>query len=993
MNKFWLTGVVFILIGWCGYPASGQDEAPQIFFVSITGSPSSPSDPVPVLLRWYASTDDIPLRRFSLYRKNGAADSASPFEALTLTAKLREPALIRSILEHPQNQRALDDLFGLLDEIYEEPVTLESYAEQLIRILNGEKVCDTCTLRTNMLIQANYAVAVIEGWGYLDLVSPSTFTYELRATDGTPGSEQIIGRITVDARTPTLLPAPQQPVFVDVPGERGHEKVYLKWDIGDPLEEQRSAMFGYNVYRGEGDLSGIPFDELMELGALRQINQVPILPPSENAVSGDESNAYFFRDDNQILTGQGIEGEPFSAGEVYTYWVAARDLLGQNGQISQPLVVTVPDKQAPQIPEDVQIKPIETPGGDRLFLTWRRNSDDALRYNIYRFRQYNHVGHREPLAPIDGLTEGLIGVTDQPAAGAPAYQDDGIQRPQHENKAFWYTVSAVDAWGNESFQSSPVRGVLFDETPPDPPTTGQICLYQTVCDIQNVAVETEPGDGEQFQIIIQVKTHSSMLDNLTIVREVDQDIASHVQMPLLQTLHRGPFDDQGQVTVSDGFNLSDVKRLPQYHIRSGQGERAICQLTLPYQEHLPAYVEQIYTKGLLIYTIDLSTQMEPVCMPFQTRTEPHVSVDEGGNIIPVVLQFQRETEDARRIILYRSPNCQDFYVVGQADYGENGEVQIEDDYSPQQGGRVCYAVRAVDENDNQSILMYIPTEVAVAPAGETIRPSMQAAVPAGDATSPSVLVKWFSPANGLSHFRLYFCSENQFDETAPNKSLTSNQYILDEETSIFQSVISSIQDGEYRPPEINQTYYIFCKAYMQSGEERISLNSVLLNWSAALDPGEHPAWPSRSLPPETGGLVVTLFEYNSASPDPNRQGVGIFMGEKVSLFQNYNYVLDFPFQVFRRRVDKPGYSFVQVSPLLETVRRGIEGENIDPFFLEITPQISSHVDPNQNSSLYFLDRFNLIKGAKYEYKIVLLDSNNGEIKEVRGPSQPIEVTN
>ncbi len=985
---------VFIWLAIGGvHPAAGQDETPQIFFVSITGSPSFPNGPVPVLLRWYASTDAIPFRRFALYRKTGAADSSSPLEALTLTGKLRESALIRSILEHPSNQRALDDLLALLDDMYEEPVTRDNYAEPLIRILNGDPTCDTCALRANMLVQANYAIAIIEGWGYLDAVAPDTYTYELRATEGTAGSEPIIGRVSVNARRPTRLPAPQQPVFVDIPGERGHAKVYLQWAMGDALTEQRSAMFGYNVYRGEGDLGGIPFNELMELGAIQQINAVPILPPAEYAVSGEESNTYFFRDDNQTLTDQGIEGEPFSPGEVYTYWVAARDLLGQNGEISQPRVVTVPDKQTPQIPANVQIKPVETSHGDRLLLTWSRNHDDTQRYNIYRFRQYNHAGHREPLAPVDGLTEGRIGSTDQPATGDPAYQDTSLQRPQHENKAFWYTVTAVDAWGNESFPSSPVRGILFDETPPGPPARGQICLNQTVCDVQNIALTAEPGNGEPFQITFFVRNHSSRLTHLSIVRVVDPETATHLQVPLLQALYRGPFDAQGQVIVSDTFHLSEVKRLPQYHIQAGQGGTTICQLTLPDQAHLAMYVEQIHTKGHLICAIDLSTRMEPVCLPFQAGTEPHMPVDEDGNLVPVVMQFQRETEDAKGIILYRSLNCQDFYAAGQADFDENGQAQIADDYAPQQGGRVCYAVRAVDENDNQSILMYIPTAVAVAPAGETIRPSMQSATPAGNPDSPAVLVQWFSPPYGLSHFRLYFCSGNNFDETAPNVAVNSNQYTVDEETSLFQTVISSIQEGGYHPPEINRTYSIYCKAYMQSGEERISPNGVLFHWSAAPEPGDYPAWPARPLPPESGDLVVTLFEYNAADPNPNRQGVGILLGERVNILQGYTYGIEFPFQVFRRRVDKPGYSFVQVSPLLETIRRGADGEVIDPFFLEITQQTPSHVDPFQKASLYFLDRSNLIQGAKYEYKIVLLDSRNGEIKAVRGPSQPIEVTN
>ncbi|MDX9755059.1 MAG: hypothetical protein RBU29_13930 [bacterium] len=991
-DKFWLAGMFLLLIGWGICPAPGQEEAPQIFFVPIVGTPSAANGPVPVLLRWYASTDTVPFQQFSLYRKLGNPDSSSSFEALSLTGRLRDPALIRSILEQPFNQRALTDLLALLDEIYEEEVTLASYPDQLIRILNGETVCDTCSLRKNMLIQANYAIAIIEGWGYLDTVSAQTHTYELRGTDGTPGSEQILGRVTVNAQTPTLLPAPQQPEFVNVPGERGHEKVYLKWAMGDPLTEQRSAMFGYNVYRGEGDLTGIPFAELVELGALQQLNQVPILPPAENAVSGDASNAYFFRDDNQTLTAQGIEGEPFAAGEVYTYWVAARDLLGQNGEVSPPLAVTVPDQQAPLIPENVQIKSNPTSGGERLHLTWNRNDDDTLRYNIYRFRQYNHVGHREPLAPIDGLVEGMIGTTDQPLSDLPMYQDPSIQRPQHENMAFWYTVSAVDGWGNESFQSSPVRGILFDETPPDPPSAGQICLYQTVCDLQNVAISTETGDGQQFQITFHVKTHSVTLDNLSIVRVIDQDIATHVQLPLLYPLHRGPFDDQGQVTVTDTFDFSDQKRFPKYYIQAKQGEMPVCEITLPYETHVATYVEQIYKQGHIIYSIDLSTRQEPVCMPIETGKEPHNPVDENGNPVPVVVQLERESEDAKGVILYRSPNCEDFYVVGQAFFDESGQVRIEDDYAPQQGGRVCYAVRVVDENDNQSILWYLPTEVAIAPSGQTIRPAMQSAIPAGDAASPAILVKWFAPTNGLTHFRLYFCPDNQFDETAPNVSLTASQWTLDAETSTFQTILSSIQDGEYIPPVLDQNYYIFCKAYMQSGEERISQNSVLFNWSTTPPPGDYPAWPSRPLPPESEGLVITLFEQDPTYPNLNQQGVGILVGIKNSLFVDYAYAFDFPFQVFRRRMDKPGYTYLQVSPLLENVRRGEKGEVIDPFFLESIQLPATHVDPAQKRILYFLDRSNLISHAKYEYKVVIFDSY-GEIKEVRGPSQPIEVTN
>ncbi|MEW6238719.1 MAG: hypothetical protein AB1656_25315 [Candidatus Omnitrophota bacterium] len=975
-------------------------EEAQMFFTAIAGQASDGE--TPILLRWYSSGDLPPADEFTIYRKAGDASSPGPMKAIGATSRLRNIPLIKSILDMPQQLRAKADIMAILREILDVPVTEDSYIEQLLQLLDESGDCNNCQLRRNMMIQSNYAVAIIEGYGYLDTVASGVYTYELRTAAAQEEDRIVLGRATIDASTPTQLAAPQQPEFIDVPGERGHLKVYLRWDLSAELADQRAAMFGYNVYRGTGDLSSSDFDALMAAGQLRKINSVPILPPAGQAVSGGEDNSYFFMDDNLKREKTGPAGIPFRAGDRFTYWVTARDLLGQNGLPSPPIVEVVPDKRAPRIPRGLHTRVVEIAGQKRIFLEWDRNTDDTASYNIYRFRQYDHVGRTDAYSPIDGLTEGLISSIPQPAAGNPKYADPNIKLPQDENKAFWYCLSAVDSSGNVSALSPPIRGVIFDETPPDAPAQPQICVQQENCSLHNIAMGTFKGTSGDVEVEIRIQKETRGPLSLSVARETTVWTEGR-QQTSITTIYSGAFPNDDPLVVKDQFAKTDSYTYIRYIVTIHTNRGQICKtFYIPREDDQNGYktINGYAHEGVDIHIeCKAGIQLETICRPSEPGGVTHIPVDESGMVDPVTFVIDRPT-DASGIILYRSPNCTDYYPVDEVYYEDGAAtLTVEDHFNPQQGGRVCYAIQAFDENHNTSSITYIETQVLIpADIANAIVPSMQNAEPLGDSTAPEMKLTWFGPASSIAAFRIEFATAENFASLAGQVQVSSNQYAFDSENSIYSAKLNKI-DASGEPIAIDQTYFIRAAALMQNGDERDSNNYLSFIWTQEVGPFDHPVWPVRDMPPAISSVIWGYWlQPLTNPPSPFTYGVGVKIGSlTVSEKQLAEIDLDIapPFIVYRQRADKADRTYKQISPLIEKIDIDQYGSLSDPFFaLRYYWQTQPPVDQNRKENIkaiFFLDTVNLIYGAEYRYKIATLDAETGEIVKVYGPTNTVEV--
>jgi hypothetical protein len=1002
---------LLLIVTQCISTVAFSAAEPLLFFTGVVGENLDGRQVV--LLRWYTVDGPMPVQSFSIYRKQGDAASTEPMELVTVTEKLRNPNLIRSIFEQPSQARALQNLFETLNSIADETITPENYVQHLIAILDGEDECDQCEFRRNMLVQSNYGVAIVEGLGYVDLPVPGTYTYELRTSANGGQDNIVLGRITLDATQPHKLPAPLQPEFVDVPGEKAHLKVFLNWDISPALTDRRTVMFGYNVYRGEGDLSGQDFNTLLDNGQLQKINRFPVLPPSADALGAQPEDQYVFVDDNMVLERDGPVGEPFNAGDQYTYWVAAIDLLGQNGEASLPETVIVPDKSVPQVPRSLNTRVIEVGGMKRILLTWERNLDDTVSYEVYRFREWDHVGKKTPFPPVDGLTEGLVATIPQPLSDAPLFSDPDIQLPDHENMAFWYCVAAVDAWGNASAMSPPFRGVIFDTTPPNAPDTFQVCVSARECllllqGIEGVAQYPEqPFNTVNVKIFINKTTRDQLPENtetIIVERIITYNVTTHYVPPSVQTIFEGPYErtpGTQSMVIIDEFPRPPATTSLTYRITAlDEKGRQCSSLIIPDEKSMDIFRRIVYAanQNPEIYVL-LDSIFRERCVRVPSGGEPHEPFDENGNPNPVTFDFPKEG-DAAGVILLRSPDCENYYPVVEEWFPDGASnIQVQDEFYPTQGGRICYGVRYFDENKNLSPIFYIPVFInfPTLPVS-SIAPSLISAKPLGDTFAPIINLKWFGSNIGAAGFRVEMATAENFSGEIGSVQLSPGEYSYNDEDSEFDALIDRFDDASGKKIEIDKKYFIRIVALYENGQERQSNNSLSFIWSADAEPHEHPAWPIRSLPDTASGLAASWImtppnPANGLPAPPFSKGIGIFIGylnhsnkENIS-----TYLIEPPYIVYRQRVDKPDKPYIQISPLIEFIQVQDREVPRDPFFYA-GPRIT--ITDNFNIiPIYFLDTVDLIVGARYQYKFVKLNPDSGEIEKVFGPTNTVEVLN
>jgi hypothetical protein len=916
-----------------------------------------------ILLRWYSLEGTPPYETFTVYRKAGDKTSAEPYAKITQVTKIRNINTIRSIFEAPGSEPILNDIKDILTGITRTPVAMDTYAQKLIETLDGG--CDTCGFTNTMFAQVNWGVAIVEGLGYVDDVGSGIWTYELHAVDDAGDESLIVGRITVDAGTVTTLPAPVTAIEVPLPGERGHLRACLRWDIPPELQERLPLAFGFDVYRKRGphDLA-TPFEDLLESGVITKVNERPVIVLSPTPEGEDPNEVYYFCDDNKETGETGPVGEGFTPGEQYTYYATARDLFGQRGEESNPVEVTIRDQRSPDVPKNPRTRVVEDAGGDRrVELVWDRNTDDTVSYNIYRYREYNHAGEYGPFTPIDGLAEGFVGSIAQPPSGEEvAYTDTALSESLHANRAFWYCLSAVDgaAPPNESPLSQPFRGVLHDTVPPDPAQQTTLCVRRVTCAAEYNILGTNDQTG-QASALFQIYQGQSRVRRVVISRFYPgQD---QVQV------FDGTFPADGRIIFEDLF-IAPGTLLPYwiFDLYVSPNERCGSMTT-------GADLGKYFERGRIIQVvtrIDMASAVLKHCVPDKPGVEPHVPAD-GGVVIPFQVDVP-QVGDATGAILYRADDCEHFHPVNEVYFGAGSSATLSDYFNPHVSTEACYAIRTFDENHNLSPFRYLQRKILFLGAPVGMAPALKTITSIGDRSTPVARVEWFGPTGGVASYILNF-EEIPADPSLPRNESRKPVSVLfyDNATSTFTGEIQFIDDDSATPITPDIPYAVKVIALDYSGNE-VASGTKAFTWTDVPVPPEELDWPIRPLPPTVAGP--------SCGFDPTL-GVLILVGDTNQMKQKINDRLyyDRPFIIYRKRVDIPNQEYQQISPLIEEINTDPSGmELFDPFF---------HLD--QATYVYYLDNVALVDGARYEYKIVTYDDVD-EIAAVHGPSTEVTVS-
>ncbi|MDP8245465.1 MAG: hypothetical protein P9L94_15380 [Candidatus Hinthialibacter antarcticus] len=973
----------------CASAQSAVDRGGPVFFAGLVGQGSSPR--AKVLLRWYSVDDVILFQTFSVYRKPGGTASTNPFVKITETQKLRNVSLIRSIFERPGEDEIYADILDQLQATSDGVVDPSNYVYRLLEILDGGGDCDSCGPRAKLLTHSNYGVAIVEGLGYLDRVASGTYTYELR-TGAAPGADDIIiGRITIDASAATKLPAPLKPEEVEIGGIRGDRKVFLQWDRSADLMKSVPLNFGFNVYRLNRHLnSGDTFDLLYNAGSLEKINRLPLV--LNNATSGDRSadEQYDFVDDNLSFDKAGRLGTPFTVGDELTYWVAVRDLLGQNGDASDPIEITVEDRKAPTVPKGLTTIEDRVDSSRRITLEWNSNHDgDTVAYEIFRYKYYHHVGRIG--APFEDdaeltytVTEGLVTAVPEAAAFKTNYRDGDIVLPDDEGRAYWYCVRALDAAGNASGLSQPARGVLFDREAPAPPTSIKICTTRYECDVQFQKIGETPNAKQGTIVGFNLDSKSDAITAVRLVR---------VERERRKILYSGRVVAGETVSVSDVFREHNegVSDDITYEIWARTKLGDWCG---PHELPAPFMTQLIQTGDANVdYRVVIDAVPALICEdglePGRVPHDPRANVGESN--VEVVVTLSGDDVGA---VLYRAEDCTDFRRVTEArDESGVSSVTLVDDLRPGSTSIICYGVRTYDENHNLSGMTYLESHVAFA-GTESVEPMIETITALGSFTAPELRIRWFGAYDGAAGYQIeavtgLIAKANAFSGTSFS-GLTENDPVstvypvddlsYDDSTGLWSLRITSLDHNGAVPLKTNIAYRFRVDAVDVLGNATEGGNTKRFVWSDQPDIAETLDWPLRVFPDE--GAALPAFN-NIPDSDFVQRGLAVQISDPDhSVNDEVNpleiLVVDTPFIVYRRRVDLPNQPYIQIGPLIEKINTDSSGEALDPFIRDYSVKA------------FYMDYVGLVKNAAYQYVVVELDES-GELETIHSPTSPVKV--
>ncbi len=169
-----------------------------------------------------------------------------------------------------------------------------------------------------------------------------------------------------------------------------------------------------------------------------------LLTPEGHFVSDKEGNlAYYFKD-------QGLENF-----KEYRYRIYGIDIMGRK---SPPAIIQVKprDLTPPAVPQGLDVR-VER---EKVILTWQENQEPDLDgYYVYRSQGLKTKPRRLNKRPLS--------------------KNKFVDRDIIEGRHYWYAVSAVDKWGNESSLTVYKLAQIIDKTPPTAP--------------QDFEAKTEPG--------------------------------------------------------------------------------------------------------------------------------------------------------------------------------------------------------------------------------------------------------------------------------------------------------------------------------------------------------------------------------------------------------------------------------------------------------------------------------------------------------------------
>lgn len=935
-----LLTAITLLVGLCQPAAQAQPLTDALFTVGTSATDDQGNDWAYLLFQLTASSDALLNRRLAVYTKPGDIGDPGNFVKTGLVALQDDPAVLKLLLNRAAAiGQAPGDLNFAIDELFGElvPAPELSIEEKLSAVILGS-IADPRQFGNLMLLARMHpGVSLCLGLAHAQKIGPGKTTFEIRelALDG--AEMGVVGRVVVEAGNPVVLPAPGAPVHVPDMSAKGHLNARLRWAAPDDLRRLALLQYGYNVYRvdlifaedltwnidpPEGDL-------LMQMAAnldeIQLVNRSPVLPSviydevSVLDLGGDPDTA-FIADDNNMFEENAV---PFTDGQRFYYFVAARDILGRNGQVSPGTEVMISDRAPPNAPKrpDVynEVGYVNNAETHHLRVSWRQvpstPEQPIAGYYVYRWSNPGDV-QKFGADPDWNLISGLI--PHQQDVEKLSFVDDGTGSPtvpDDYDQTYWYTVRAVKdtvLGGNVSPNSAPAFGVLRNRFAPDAPD-GQILIW--CCD--------PVASPDRFEDVEDEAAKDPLRVIFDLIATRDSREIAWAEFAISDT--RNPENFLGRLNYShlrkDVRYRLDLSRrqalgldVVTIYCRVGNNSGKASPWVQMAEGRLPdlGFIRRMHFKASLdCFQIPLDAEAIaygcdghfPGPQPLPGDNLP--PLDGENPVNPIIVKFPLKP-NAGEYRVYRRVDDSDLSLwrQGLADEAEANEIVLEDGALPPNAGEVSYFGQFLDDNGNASELKLLGTHVAVkqpAPVPMLSPPEVD-----GDDSDPRMKLRWFSAPHGVERFELIVTvnpgpiPESISPELSDNQSTPQNTiqmgYGYDSggggggfnygayQTPAVDGGFGPGPDYELSIPVVKgTTYRVMIRSLAKNGGAHSDSNVYEFKWPTdAVDEATGPMvpWPARTPPQSVLGVHPNMEPVRVQEGSFN--GMGVVIGEVPS---------------------------------------------------------------------------------------------------------------
>ncbi len=925
--------LLFLILG--VLPASAQTGIDRLVIMAGTTT-VDPQGRHWAYLVWQATEPaSIRSRQFAIYAKAGDANSAALYERQAIIGIQTDPLVIQPLLQRSvhlgQDLIYLEETINNLFEKLMPDPTLP-LAQKVSAVIRGSLENPDHFKNLVLMSRVHPAMGLCLGWAHAGLIPgpvgvPTTF--ELRVYDiATDRDLGVVGRTTVRAGQPVVLPAPGAPVEVRDVSPKGDLNAKIRWATPDDLRRLSMLQHGFNIYRvpkaiAEAHAFHLGAPSTAALLALDQanasvhrLNRVPVLNPRDYTAAEamdfvSDRETFFFSDWNDRFNpNTSTPQDDFVNGAQFYYFLTARDLLGRDGRVSPGTLITICDRMPPAAPRRVQVVNhyvYDGGGAQHLQVIWNQNEitplDTTTHYFIYRWTSLTQM-HANAGDPSLNLVGGPI--AHQPGSPTNSFVDDGFGAPSislgDAGTTFWYTVVALDngacaPGGNRSPHSAPSFGVLRDRVGPE---AGR-GLLEITCS-RPVVIFTNIGAGISVSGLSTNDWHYQLITERNRPRIAWAEFFYEIDGITTQRVFVArQFFIPGDSSVVVDFSLPraglGVNASPRFHCRVAA---------------INGKVSEFAVSPPISPVPDMQTRPVRFVSTIESqRTRPGGDCDvhdpHGGEdgTIDGICTTGFLTAGTKEVKFYRRVENGPLTLVCQkeADFDAGETMAVCCDGSmPAQPSDICYFIQLFDEHGNASAMVRIGC-VKTGPNAPLPTPILSPIASLGTSTNARMRLQWFCPPYGVERFEVWIAG----NPLPPNKNISSDMTFTNAVeigvplpgivpgpklvTFLTRRIGPSFGTGSVFTVEadvaVGNKYAAFIRAVGKDGSTGPKSNVEQFTWHTTPElPVTNVPWPARSLPAVSltnfPGVQARMFHTNdfvfNAFPQQRFEGVGVRVG-------------------------------------------------------------------------------------------------------------------